>query len=49
VLKEGMTPSFCVSAQWKIFWYSFGSDKESVEGMVIDLAEKYDMTKVGNK
>jgi len=23
---EGMAPSFWVSAQWKIFWYSVGSD-----------------------
>lgn len=23
--KLGMLPSFCVSAQWKIFWYSLGS------------------------
>ena len=24
VAKEGIVPSFCVSAQWKICWYSLG-------------------------
>lgn len=33
VAKEGMAPSFCVSAQWKICWYSFGSS--SFVGMAI--------------
>lgn len=29
-----MVPSFCVSAQWKIFWYSLGSARSLVEGMM---------------
>jgi len=30
---EGMVPSFWVSAQWKIFWYSVGSD--NWEGIMV--------------
>ena len=34
VLKEGILPSFCVSAQWKMFWYSLGSIAEAIVALI---------------